>query len=62
MGPLALALCYIYQGAGQHNRNLDWVAEVIALIEKSGRESDFFHTAFNVYSGFADIMVGVKAI
>lgn len=50
MVPLFLPLCTTHAGTGQYYRMADNVPEVIDLIEKTGRESDFFALSLNPYS------------
>jgi len=51
MAPIACELCTSYQFAGQHSRTIDVAPKVLALLEKTQRERDFFGTRWNVYSG-----------
>jgi tetratricopeptide (TPR) repeat protein len=50
MAPLGFWLSASYNASGQYGKILDKVPEVIDLIEKKGRESDFFGMAVNPYS------------
>ncbi len=50
MAPLGLGLCLPYLGTGQFEKIVHKMPEVINLIEKTGRESDFFTMSMNPYS------------
>ena len=50
MAPLGLGLCLPYLGTGQFEKIAHKMPEVINLIEKTGRESDFFTMSMNPYS------------
>jgi len=50
MAPLAHGLSFSYSQAGEYYKIVDMAPEVIDLIEKTERESDFFTLAMNVYS------------
>ena len=43
MVPLGFSLCTTYGVSGWYKEIIDKMPEVISLIEKTGRESDFFH-------------------
>ena len=45
MVPLGFSLCTTYSALGQYKKIVDKMPEVINLIEKEGRESDFFATS-----------------
>ncbi len=51
MAPIACELCTSYQYAGEHSRTIDVAPKVLALLEKTQRERDFFGIRYNVYSG-----------
>jgi tetratricopeptide (TPR) repeat protein len=48
--PLGYSLCLTYGATGMRNKIVDKIPDVIDLIEKSGRESDFFATGLHPYS------------
>jgi class 3 adenylate cyclase/tetratricopeptide (TPR) repeat protein len=50
MVPLGFPLCSTYHGLGQYKKIIDKMPEVIYLIEKRGRESEFFAISMNPYS------------
>jgi class 3 adenylate cyclase/tetratricopeptide (TPR) repeat protein len=50
MAPLGFALCLPYIGTGQFEKIALKMPEVISLLEKTGRESDFFTMTTNPYS------------
>jgi len=64
MAPIACDLCPAYSISGQYLKIIDMAPKVIALLEKTQRESDFFGTRYNVYSalsayfGYALAMLG----
>jgi class 3 adenylate cyclase/tetratricopeptide (TPR) repeat protein len=47
---LGYSLCNTYNSLGQYKTIVDKMPEVVKLIEKGKRESDFFATALNLYS------------
>lgn len=49
MAPLCFSLCVSYQGIGRYQRIVEIAPEVIALIEKTGREFDSFGRTSNPY-------------
>jgi tetratricopeptide (TPR) repeat protein len=51
MAPIACELCTSYSVAGEYSKLIDVTPKVLALIEKTQRERDFFGTRYNVYSG-----------
>ena len=50
MAPLGYALCLSYIGTGRYEKIVHKMPEVINLLEKTGKESDFFTQAVNPYS------------
>lgn len=50
MAPLGFALCLPYLGTGQFEKIVHKMPEVINLLDKTGRESDFFTVSMNPYS------------
>ncbi len=50
MVPLGVSLCVTYYSLGQYKKIIDKMPEVIHLIEKKGRESEFFTVSLNPYS------------
>jgi tetratricopeptide (TPR) repeat protein len=48
--PIAHGLCTSYSGTGQFEKAADIVPAVLDLIEKTGREFDFFASAVNSYA------------
>jgi len=50
MVPLGFSLCLSYIGTGQYEKIVHKMPEVITLLEKTGRESDFFTMATSPYS------------
>ncbi|MBI4767029.1 MAG: guanylate cyclase, partial [Deltaproteobacteria bacterium] len=50
MASFSVSLCNTYSATGQFKENVDKMPEVIYLIEKTGRESDFFKGSVNPYS------------
>ena len=50
MAPLALGLSISYASAGEFHKVVDMAPDVIDLIEKAERESDFFSSGLNPYS------------
>jgi class 3 adenylate cyclase len=52
MAPVALSLCYAYASSCNYDRLIDITSKVAGIIEKTGREFDFFNTPFNLYSFF----------
>jgi tetratricopeptide (TPR) repeat protein len=50
MAPIACDLCPAYMVSGQFLKVIDMAPNVLALLEKTRRESDFFSTRYNVYS------------
>lgn len=50
MVPLGFSLCLSYIGTGQYEKIVQKMPGVITLLEKTGRESDFFTMAMNPYS------------
>jgi tetratricopeptide (TPR) repeat protein len=50
--PIAFGLCSSYFGAGQFGKIVDIVPGVLDLLEKIGREFDFFAMPINPYSWF----------
>jgi tetratricopeptide (TPR) repeat protein len=53
MAPIACDLCPAYAVLGQFLKVIDTASKVLALLEKTQRESDFFSTRYNVYSGLS---------
>jgi tetratricopeptide (TPR) repeat protein len=49
---LGLSLCATYGSTGRYKEIADKIPELIHLIEKAGRESDFFSAPMNPYSFF----------
>jgi tetratricopeptide (TPR) repeat protein len=47
---LGFSLCFSYQASGQYEKIVDKIPEVINLIQKTGRESEFFTASINPYS------------
>jgi tetratricopeptide (TPR) repeat protein len=64
IAPLAWDLCVSYAGTGQFGKIVDIVPGVLDLLEKTGRESDFFALPVNPYShlcafcGMGMVMLG----
>jgi len=50
MVPLGQSICSIYGATGRYKEVVDKLPELIDLIEKSGRQSDFFASGVNPYS------------
>jgi len=50
MAPLVLPLCYAYVTSCQYGKLIDVSSRMARLIERLGRQSDFFNTIFNLYS------------
>jgi len=50
MASLALSLCYSYVTSCKYDKLIDISLRVAGLIERTGRELDFFNTPFNLYS------------
>ncbi|MFB0522011.1 MAG: adenylate/guanylate cyclase domain-containing protein [Desulfatiglandales bacterium] len=50
MAPLAFELCVGYNFRGEFLRTTEFAPKVIALLEKTGRESEFSFPPFNTYS------------
>jgi tetratricopeptide (TPR) repeat protein len=53
MAPGACDLCAAYMVSGEFLKLIDMAPKVLALLEKTQRESDFFGTRYNVYSGLS---------
>ena len=55
MAPIAFDLCSSYAIVGEYSKTVQVAPRVIALLEKTGRESEFFAVAFdfNVYSALS---------
>ncbi|NIS62908.1 MAG: hypothetical protein GTO13_20080, partial [Proteobacteria bacterium] len=51
MAPIACELCTSYYVVGKFLKTIDVAPKVLALLEKTKRERDFFGTRYNVYSG-----------
>ena len=50
LAPLGFALCTTYVVSGRYKELIEKMPEVISLIEKTGRESDFFALGASPYS------------
>ena len=50
MAPIGFDLCNSYSLAGEYYKIVDMAPDVIDLIEKAERESDFFSLGMNPYS------------
>ena len=50
MAPLAFDLCFSYNTTGEYYKITEMTPKVMALLEKTGRESEFFGTGVNLYS------------
>jgi class 3 adenylate cyclase/tetratricopeptide (TPR) repeat protein len=50
MAPLGFALCSAYLATGRHKEYIEKMPDVIRLIEKTGRETDFFGQPLNPYT------------
>lgn len=50
IGPVAFNVCSSYVIAGQHQKLAEVVPNILALIEKNGRQSDCFGGLINVYT------------
>jgi len=48
----AMILCFAYDSAGEYNKLIETARKTIALIERFGKESDYFGTLINLYSYF----------
>jgi class 3 adenylate cyclase/tetratricopeptide (TPR) repeat protein len=57
MAPLACQLCFAYLTTGQHSKLVDAASKVIARLEQTHRERDFFGIRFNVYSGLSALCI-----
>ena len=57
MAPLARILCGAYMNTGQHSKLVDVTSKVMAGLEQTHRELDFFGTTYNVYSGISAISI-----
>jgi tetratricopeptide (TPR) repeat protein len=51
MVPVGCQLCASYLHAGEHSKLIDAASTILALLEKSKREHDFFGLRYNAYSG-----------
>ncbi|UCF56262.1 MAG: hypothetical protein JSW15_09245, partial [Deltaproteobacteria bacterium] len=51
IAPVACELCNSYLYASEFSRSIEVALKVLALLEKTKRERDFFGTRYNVYSG-----------
>ena len=51
MAPIAVELCTSYSQAGKHLKVVEVVPKILAMLERTQREHDFFGTRYNVYSG-----------
>jgi tetratricopeptide (TPR) repeat protein len=51
MAPIACELCNSYLHSGKSSKTIDVAPRVLALLEQTHRERDFFGTRYNVYSG-----------
>jgi tetratricopeptide (TPR) repeat protein len=63
MAPVALSLSYAYASTCQYGKIIRISLTIIELIEKSGRESEFFNTPFNLYSfilGLCGTSMGIR--
>jgi class 3 adenylate cyclase/tetratricopeptide (TPR) repeat protein len=52
IAPVGLNLCNSYSNSGYFSKMVDVAPDIIKLIEKEKRESDFFNMPMNVYSAF----------
>ena len=52
--PLGFALCNTYGVSGWYKELIEKMSEVISLIEKTGRESDFFALGLSPYPHFVE--------
>jgi predicted ATPase/class 3 adenylate cyclase len=50
MANVALSLCYAYASTCQYGKLIKISLTITELIEKTGRESEFFNTPFNLYA------------
>jgi class 3 adenylate cyclase/tetratricopeptide (TPR) repeat protein len=50
--PIAFGLCFSCLGTGRYNKIIEIASGVLDLLEKTGRESDFFDMYMNPYSQF----------
>jgi len=57
MAPIACQLCAAYLHSSQHSKLVDVASRVIARLEQTHRERDFFGTRYNVYSGLSSMCV-----
>jgi class 3 adenylate cyclase/tetratricopeptide (TPR) repeat protein len=63
MAPLALSLCYAYVTSCKYDKLIDVSSKVAEVIERAGRESDFFNTPFHLYSfvlGLCGMAMGMR--
>jgi predicted ATPase/class 3 adenylate cyclase len=63
MAPVALSLSYAYASTCQYSKLIEISLTIIELIEKTGRESEFFNTPFNLYSfilGLCGTTMGIR--
>jgi tetratricopeptide (TPR) repeat protein len=57
MAPLAVQLCAAYLASGQHSKVINTASKVIARLEQTHRERDFFGIRYNVYSGLSALCI-----
>jgi tetratricopeptide (TPR) repeat protein len=63
MAPVALSLSYAYASTCQYSKLIEISLTIIELIEKTGKESEFFNTPFNLYSfilGLCGTTMGIR--
>jgi tetratricopeptide (TPR) repeat protein len=63
MAPLALSLCYAYVTSCRYDKLIDISSKVAEVIERTGKESDFFNTPFHLYSfvlGLCGMAMGMR--
>ncbi len=63
MALVALSLCYAYASTCQYSKLIEFSLTIADLIEKTGRESEFFNTPFNLYAfilGLCGTTMGIR--